>query len=791
MYNMTVYVHDKPSVEMESKFADQSDQAIEFSCNVTGYPLPQVEFRFQPCPEVPWESCSEKPTTLIEFNQTTQVKHTTDVHSIVKLTATQPGTVYCIAVNAEGNATATGELMIANITKQIALSPVTSHELVTIGDNVTFVCRALKFIYSNDFRFEFNGSNIHESHGTNIYYTSDLLIWSAYLTIKNVSLEQSGNIACRVKLQNNSDDHVNIPLEVLTPWDPRVLTYTSEIQNVTINMLTKVNFTCDVHEITQPTFIWLKNGEIYDWDGTYTPTYTNRTSLTITHPMPSDSGLYECVTKNDTNSTKKSWNLSVRMSMVNVSSVSLIFSVLMIFVLVICVSFLVFFCKKKKEVAIMKAAGLVNFEEGGMNGFNPAVALHEQAELLPYDTDYEFPKERIKFSNQLGQGAFGIVMKATASNIMVHEEFTTVAVKMVKHKNDNQAIRALVLELKIMIHLGQHLNVVNLLGAVTKNIAKRELMVILEYCPYGSVQSILQKNREHFIDQINPQTDKIEWQHWTDFLAMRNSANSYTFQKNTDSFHNDVEAGLQTVSEINHSEYLEAYSTEDMVMLPMTKKENHHAQRIINTTDLVCWAAQIATGMDYLASRKVVHGDLATRNVLLSHNNVVKICDFGLARSIYRRNNYKKKGEDPLPFKWLALECISDNVFSLSSDVWAYGIVLWELFSLAQIPYPGFDANEQLYHKLRDGYRMDKPQYANQNIYDLMLNCWYVNPEARPSFYDLKCHLNGMVPEELKDHYWQLNESYLAMNTMRKERNKTDYFAHLGPPDERAPAIPD
>ncbi|XP_050092678.1 platelet-derived growth factor receptor alpha-like [Anopheles aquasalis] len=463
----------------------------------------------------------------------------------------------------------------------------------------------------------------------------------------------------------------------------------------------------------------------------------------------------------------------------------------MIPVMVIFVCFLVFFCKKNKEVAIMKAAGLANFETGDMNGFNPAVALHEQAELLPYDTDYEFPKDRIEFSNQLGQGAFGIVMKATASNIVAHEESTTVAVKMVKHKNDSQAIRALVLELKIMIHLGQHLNVVNLLGAVTTNIAKRELMVILEYCPYGSVQSVLLKNREHFIDQINPQTDEIEWQHWTEFLAMRNSANNYTFQQQTDSFHNDVEVGLQNVTQINHSEDLEGCSTESMAMLPMTSMKNHRAQRIFNTTDLVCWASQIATGMDYLASRKVVHGDLATRNVLLCHNNVVKICDFGLARSIYRRNNYKKKGEDPLPFKWLALECIADNVFSISSDVWAYGIVLWELFSLGQVPYPGLDANEQLYHKIRDGYRMDQPQYANQNIYDVMLHCWYVNPETRPSFYDLKCRLDGMLPDELKDHYWHLNESYLAMNDMRKERNQTDYLAYLGPPDEIAPATPD
>lgn len=95
--------------------------------------------------------------------------------------------------------------------------------------------------------------------------------------------------------------------------------------------------------------------------------------------------------------------------------------------------------------------------------------------------------------------------------------------------------------------------------------------------------------------------------------------------------------------------------------------------RSVCTSDLVCWSFQVARGMDYLASRKVLHGDLAARNILLADDNIVKICDFGLARSMYKNDNYKKKGEAPLPFKWLALESISDHVFSTYSDVWAFG----------------------------------------------------------------------------------------------------------------------
>ena len=77
--------------------------------------------------------------------------------------------------------------------------------------------------------------------------------------------------------------------------------------------------------------------------------------------------------------------------------------------------------------------------------------------------------------------------------------------------------------------------------------------------------------------------------------------------------------------------------------------------------------------MDYLASKKVMHGDLACRNFLLAADNVVKICDFGLAKNIYKTNNYQKKSDGPLPVKWLAIVCIRDRIFSTQSDVWAFG----------------------------------------------------------------------------------------------------------------------
>jgi len=146
---------------------------------------------------------------------------------------------------------------------------------------------------------------------------------------------------------------------------------------------------------------------------------------------------------------------------------------------------------------------------------------------------------------------------------------------------------------------------------------------------------------------------------------------------------------------------------------------------------------------------QVLHGDLAARNILLTEDNVVKICDFGLAKSMYNNSNYKKKTDGPLPIKWMAIESIKDFIFSTQSDVWAFGIVLWEFFTLAETPYPGIEA-EKLYQKLIEGYRMEQPEYAVREIYDIMLQCWKAEPVLRPNFTNLVESIGNLIEENMK-----------------------------------------
>ncbi len=123
--------------------------------------------------------------------------------------------------------------------------------------------------------------------------------------------------------------------------------------------------------------------------------------------------------------------------------------------------------------------------------------------------------------------------------------------------------------------------------------------------------------------------------------------------------------------------------------------------------------------------------------MLLADDGVVKVADFGLSRRLYHDEEYLKQQGAKLPIKWMAIESLADCILSSQSDVWSFGVVLWELFSLGRSPYPGMRHNEIL-RQLLNGYRMDKPEYANNEIGRLMSNCWKTEPKERPTFHQLE-----------------------------------------------------
>jgi len=166
-------------------------------------------------------------------------------------------------------------------------------------------------------------------------------------------------------------------------------------------------------------------------------------------------------------------------------------------------------------------------------------------------------------------------------------------------------------------------------------------------------------------------------------------------------------------------------------------------QTCLTAEQLMKFAWQVADGMCYLAFRKIIHRDLAARNVLVGKGEKCKVTDFGMARDVHQDNIYIRNSCGRLPVKWTAYEALMYGTYTTQSDVWSYGVLLYEILTVGGSPYPDINARE-IPRKLEEGYRMPKPKHVNDKLYMLMLKCWEEHPNERPTFSDLRVTLKEM-----------------------------------------------
>ncbi|KAK6180051.1 hypothetical protein SNE40_012270 [Patella caerulea] len=232
-------------------------------------------------------------------------------------------------------------------------------------------------------------------------------------------------------------------------------------------------------------------------------------------------------------------------------------------------------------------------------------------------------------------------------------------------------------------------------------------------------------------------------------------------------------------------EYLIAHSPHSDI----SNLEESGQQKILDYLDMLHIASQIAAGMEYLASHHFVHRDLAARNVLVGDNLIIKISDFGLSRDIYSSDYYRVQSKSLLPVRWMPPESIMYGKFTTDSDVWAFGVVLWEIFSFGLQPYYGF-SNQEVIEMIRSRQILPCPEDCPARIYGLMVECWHEMPNRRPPFREMHARLRAWKGEIMasQNPHWSLSQSQSAHSgsTHQSSHSQPSHHSSTGPSNTTA-----
>ncbi|XP_005467522.1 vascular endothelial growth factor receptor kdr-like [Oreochromis niloticus] len=737
----------KPSIsEAELATVDvqpyMSGKQHHLTCTAYGLPLPTITWHWQPFHSEPKfkndlepvfvrvdERKNDSYNWIKSINMKSELvkgKNKT-VSTLVIGDARVSGRFYCKAENYIGSAHITVPFYVDDQPEKITTEPQKAIE----GNNVNLTCRATRYLYT-DLHWLDSKNQTVTSNVSRLQFGRYSISLSLYL--HNVSQKSTAGYKCRAYKLNKKAELKKAVLILdarRRPWLNQNLT------SQDVNNTSTLRLVCNASAVPPPKIMWLKDGVPLEENPGIT--LGEDGTLIIERVKKDDEGLYECIASNTEGVLKTSALVTVSGDEVKPDVEVIILVCTGAAATFLWIMLILFIRKLRKQPAHYKMGPSIIIDPD-------EYPLEEQNDLLQYDgSKWEFPRDRLQLGKTLGHGAFGKVVEASAFGIDKLSTCKTVAVKMLKGGATSNERKALMSELKILIHIGHHLNVVNLLGACTK--PGGPLMMIVEFCKYGNLSNYLRSKRDDFLVYKSPDGKVV-----SSGLGCELSELMKRRLESVASTGSSASSGF-----IEDKSYCDSEEEEE-------EPEDLY-KRVLTLEDLICYSFQVAKGMEFLASRKCIHRDLAARNILLSENNVVKICDFGLARDVYKDPDYVRKGDARLPLKWMAPEAIFDKIYTTQSDVWSFGVLMWEIFSLGASPYPGVQIDEEFCCRLKEGTRMRAPEYASSEIYQTMLDCWQGEPQERPTFTELVERLGDLLQASVQQegkHYIPINTALLA-----------------------------